>query len=363
MTMTRLLVSSRKGLIVYIKQHDSFVFESLHFRGIPISLAYFDPVNQMLWAFQDHGHWGMKVQRSKDFGRHWDEVAAPVYPDGEEVKNGIPAALKYIWAVQQGGTDNPGVLWLGTEPGGLFKSEDGGNTFQLNEPLWNHPSRKDHWQGGGRDHPGIHSIVLDPNDHNHLYIGISCAGVFETLDGGQSWAVRNNGLRADFLPDPVAEVGHDPHLLVCCPNDPRHLWQQNHCGIFKSSDGGASWIEVSEENGPAKFGFTIAVDEKDPEKAWVVPAVSDEIRVAVDESLCVSRTEDGGKTWQHLRKGLPQHQSFDIVYRHALAKKEEDLVFGTTTGNLFHSIDGGDHWNTLSNFLPMVYAVSIVSTD
>ncbi|MDX1408437.1 MAG: hypothetical protein R3330_09900 [Saprospiraceae bacterium] len=356
----KLLVSTRKGLVIYHRTNGDWKYEALHFKGIPICLTHYDPVHDTLWAFQDHGHWGIKTQRSRDFGANWEEVEPPKYPEGAEVKDGVPAALNYVWAVANGGAAYPDRLWMGTVPGGLFVSEDRGETFTLNESLWNDPKRKTNWFGGGMDHPGIHSVVVDPRDSDHVFIGISCAGVYETRDSGQTWQVRNKGLRADFLPDPHAEVGHDPHLLVACATQPDHMWQQNHCGIFRTADGAQTWQEVGEKGGPAHFGFAVAVDEKDPEVAWVVPAVSDEKRLAVDEALCVCRTDNGGQTWQAYRSGLPQEACFDIVYRHGLVKSGDSLVFGTTTGNLFHSSDGGERWEVISNYLPMVYAVAFV---
>ncbi len=353
----KLLVSTRKGLVIYKQKNNQWQYDSLHFQGIPICLSYYHPQNATLWAFQDHGHWGVKMSKSKDFGKTWLEVEAPKFPEGAEVKDGQPASLTYVWAAQHVGN----ALWLGTVPGGLFKTEDDGQSWELNQSLWNDPNRKTHWFGGGMRDPGIHSIVVDPRDEQHMFIGISCAGVYETHDGGSTWQAKNKGLRADFLPDPNAELGHDPHLLVTCPSSPDHLWQQNHCGIFKSDNGASSWDEVTENGGPAKFGFAVAVDEKNPLRAWVVPGVSDEIRVAVNGALCVCRTDDGGKTWQALRKGLPQESAFDIVYRHALGYSGNQLVFGSTTGNLFHSTDAGESWDVVSNYLPMVNAVDIVN--
>jgi len=356
----KLLASTRKGLVIFNKTKSGWQQESLHFRGVPICLSYYNPHNETLWAFQDHGHWGVKTSQSKDFGKTWKEISSPAYPEGAEVKDGLAASLSYIWAAQHGGPENPDTLWIGTVPGGLFRTEDNGTTWELNQALWNDPVRKTNWFGGGMRDPGIHSIVLDPRDSRHLYIGISCAGVYETTDGGANWQVRNKGLRADFLPDPYAEVGHDPHLLVACPGTPEAMWQQNHCGIFKSDDGAQSWQEVTEEGGPAKFGFAVAVDAENASRAWVVPGVSDEIRVAVDSALCVCRTDDGGKTWQAMRTGLPQEGCYDIVYRHALAHGGNALAFGTTTGNLFHSTDAGESWEAITHYLPMVYALDFM---
>ena len=357
---TTLLVGTRKGLIVLRQKPNGWKFDQTHFTGIPVSLAYVDPRDKTWWACLDHGHWGQKLHRSRDEGNSWEEIEAPKYPEGTEMKEGVPASLRYMWAFAQAGGDKPGELYIGTEPGGLFHSKDHGDSWELVQSLWDHPSRKEHWFGAGRDYPGIHSLLIDPRDTNHLYAGVSVAGVFESTDAGKTWDVRNKGLRADFLPDPQAEVGHDPHMMVACPTQPDVLWQQNHCGIYRSSDGAKSWQDVTDADGPAKFGFAIAVDHNDPDQAWVVPAVSDEIRVAVDGALCVCRTDDGGKSWQNFRDGLPQQNCFDLVYRHALDNRGEELVFGTTTGNLFHSPDRGASWDLLGYTLPMVYSVDFV---
>ncbi len=353
--MKHLLVSTRKGLVTYKKSNGEWKYSDLHFKGIPVCLTCHDAERDVLWAFQDHGHWGVKIHRSGDFGNSWTEVPAMKYPEGAEVKEGVPAALKYIWSAE---LDASGRLWIGTVPGGLFSTADSGETFELNDALWNHPHRQKHWFGGGMDHPGVHSIVCDPTDADHMHIGISVGGVYETRDGGASWEMRNKGLRADFMPDPLGEFSHDPHLLVASPSNRDVMWQQNHCGIFRSTDGALTWSDVSQKDGVANFGFAIEVHAKNPDTAWVVPGVSDEIRVAVNESLCVCRTEDGGKTWEEQRNGLPQQASFDIVYRHAMAGDEDDLFFGTTTGNMFHSSDGGDSWRTISNYLPLINAVT-----
>ena len=354
-----LLLGTRKGLVVYKYDGQNWLYQNLHFKGIPVSLIYVDDRHGTWWACLDHGHWGVKLHRSNDQGVNWEEVDAPKFPEGTMIKDDLLAHTRYIWAMAHGGKDHPDDLWIGTDPGGLFLSQDRGNSWKLVESLWNHPSRKD-WFGGGRDQPGIHSIVLDPNDDNHLYIGISCAGVFETKDRAANWTILNQGLRADFLPDPYAEVGHDPHLLVACKSQPDIMWQQNHCGIFKSTDAALNWQDVSEKDGPAYFGFAMAVDDVNPNQAWVVPSISDEIRVAIDQSLCVCRTDDGGQSWKALRNGLPQEAAFDIVYRHALAAHGDHVVFGTTCGNIFCSNDRGDSWQALNNYLAMVYSVTII---
>jgi hypothetical protein len=352
-----LLIGTRKGFVAYRLANNHWEVENLSFEGMPVSIAYADARTSTWWAALDHGHWGVKLHRSIDRGKNWDEVDAPAYLEGEEIKDGIKASTRYIWSIANGGKSFPSRLWIGTDPGGLFISGDAGNHFELVKSLWHHPSRKQHWMGGGRDQPGIHSIVVDPRDEDHVYIGISCAGVFETPDSGKTWIVRNKGLRADFLPDPSSDIGHDPHILVAAPSDPDTLWQQNHCGIFRSTDGAMTWQDVSQAEGPARFGFALAVAGDNPDQAWVCPANSDTTRTAIKGSLCICRTDDGGKSWKNLRNGLPQKNCFDIVYRHALASYGDALAFGTTTGNLFFSPDRGESWQTLNNYLPMVYSV------
>jgi photosystem II stability/assembly factor-like uncharacterized protein len=353
-----LILGTRKGLIVLERHGKGWRTLRHAHAGIPVPYAFVDARTRTLWASLDHGHWGQKLSRSKDLGRTWEEIAPPKYPKGAEVKKGKPATLKYIWVIAPGGADEKNRLYLGTQPGGLFASDDGGKGFELVRGLWNHPSRPEHWFGGGRDEPAIHSVLVDPRDSERVLVGISCAGVFETTDGGRRWQPRNRGLRADFLPDPAAEVGQDPHLLAWCAREPDALWQQNHCGIFKSRDGAASWTAVSAKGrGVAHFGFPIAVDERDAETAWVVPGISDERRMAVGGALCVARTENGGKTWKALRTGLPQRDAHDVVYRHALDLAQDALAFGSTTGNVYASSDRGDSWTVVGTNFPPVYSV------
>ncbi|MGH8121071.1 MAG: WD40/YVTN/BNR-like repeat-containing protein [Gammaproteobacteria bacterium] len=354
----KILLGTHKGLVVYAGKSSGWQLAGDHFLGVPVSIAAVDHRNGAWWAMLDHGHWGCKLHRSANEGQTWEEVAAPKYPEGEEIKENKPATLKYLWAFAAGGNKQKEQIHIGTDPGGLFSSSDYGRTFTLNRGLWDRPERKDRWFGGGRDNPGIHSIVVDPADDDHIYIGISCAGVYETRDGGKNWRPRNNGLKAEFLPDPNAEYGHDPHMLVACPGDPRKMWQQNHCGIYRSVDGGENWVDVSEKDGPAKFGFAIAVDLAEGNVAWVIPAIKDEIRVPHNHALCVCRTDDGGKTWRQFRKGLPQQDCYDLVYRHALAIDGDTLAFGSTSGNLYVSENRGASWECLNTHLPLIYSVT-----
>lgn len=357
-----ILLGTRKGLLMLERRPDGWQVARTSFLGAPVAYAMEDPRTGTFWASIDHGHWGQKLHRSRDRGMTWEEVTSPKYPEGAELGDGSPASLRYLWVLAPGGADQPGRIYAGTEPGALFVSDDDGDSFSMVESLWNHPSRKAMWFGGGRDNPGIHSIIVDPRDSRRVRIGISCAGVFETTDAGATWEPRNRGLVASFLPNPDVEVGHDPHFVDFCLAQPDVLWQQNHCGVFRSTDGGGTWQSIGETDGPVNFGFAIAADANDPSTAWVVPAQSDEQRMSKGGALLVCRTTDGGRTWEQLRNGLPQEQSYDIVFRHALANSGDTLMFGSTTGNAFVSQDRGDSWTCLGNHLPPIYSVRFATS-
>jgi len=387
-----LLLGTRKGTVIFDRINARWQPRPISHAGIPVCYAACDPRDGTLWASLDHGHWGPKLSRSRDAGQSWEEAPSIKFPEGSRyIAKYIPtedfdadapvAAAEYqdasiykIWNITFGHAEQAGRMYAGTIPGGLFVSDDGGESWQLNRPLWNHESRggdlfsgdassENHWQGTpasidyGIFEPGIHSIILDPLDARHLYVAVSMAGVLESTDGGETWFGRNNGVLNDFLPDPQAEWGHDPHYVTACAKQPEHLWQQNHCGVFYSSNGAQSWEKVSAPEVGVHFGFPIAVDACDGRTAWVVPAQADMQRMAIDGGLCVARTTDGGKTWQAFRNGLPQENAYDIVLRHSLDIAGDCLCFGSTTGNLYLSEDRGEHWHCLGTHFPPIYSV------
>jgi len=364
----KLLIGTSKGLVVFekinppdrvIRAGQTWQIQQTHFLGFPVSVIYVNELTNTWWAGISHHHWGQKLHFSNDEGVTWQSVKPPVYPKNAQIGSGKSATLKRIWTIQHGGPQYPNRLWVGTEPGGLFLSEDNGQHFELVTNLWNHPSRMNQlqWFGTGRSEPFIHSIVVDPLDNSHVYIAVSCAGIFKTTDSGKSWKPRNKGLIAAYLPNPHVEIGHDPHRLFACKANPKVLWQQNHCGIFRSTDGAKNWKDVSDKSGIANYGFALAIDHQDPLTAWVIPAISDELRLAPNQALSVCRTNDGGQTWQTLNNGLPQENCFDIVFRHALAIDRNRLVFGTTTGNVYLSENGGEEWECLSHHLARVECI------
>jgi hypothetical protein len=264
-----------------------------------------------------------------------------------------------IWSLEGCGGDKPGTLWAGTIPGGLFRSDDRGESWTLNEPLWNQPGRPQ-WFGGGYDQPGIHSICVDPRDSDRIIAGVSCAGAWLSEDGGKTWRQSAHGMIAEFMP-PEQRMNpdiQDPHRIVQSPSSPDVLWTQHHNGVFRSENGGSEWREITAIK-PAKFGFAVAVHPSDADTAWFVPGVKDECRVPVDGALVVARTRDGGRSFETLRTGLPQRDAYDLIYRHGLAVDEtgERLAMGSTTGHLWASDDGGDSWVLIAGNLPPIACV------
>jgi photosystem II stability/assembly factor-like uncharacterized protein len=366
--MSRCHVSTRKGLFTFERGAGGWSVARAGFVGDNVTLAMHDPRSGHLIAALNHGHFGIKLHRSADGGAAWKEIATPKYPEKpadyqpKTPVEGVPAewSLKLVWALEPGGPNEPGVIWCGTLPGGLFKSEDSGDSWALNRPLWDEP-RREEWFGGGAEQPGIHSICVDPRDARHLKVGVSCGGVWTTRDGGQSWQLTAKGMRANFMPPEkqFEENVQDPHMIAQCAANPDVLWVQHHNGIFKSIDGAATWSEITGVQ-PSTFGFAVAVHPNDPDTAWFVPGTSDEKRCPTDGRVVVTRTRDGGRTFEAITKGLPQEHAYDLVYRHALDVDATGnmLMFGSTTGSLWASEDGGDSWQAVSSNLPPIYAVT-----
>lgn len=360
----RLLVSSRKGLFIINRHGGDWVLDKPHFYGQNVTLTLHDPRDGSIYAALNLGHFGAKVHRSTDGGQTWQELPPPVYPEGLEIivgdgKPTLPASLKMIWALEPGAASQPGRLWAGTLPGGLFRSDEHGATWELVRSLWDRPERAQ-WGGGGADAPGIHSICIDPRDPNIVRLGVSSGGIWKTEDDGRTWALQGKGMRGDFLP-PELEFepnAQDVHRLAQSPTAPDIFWVQHHNGIFKSEDGANTFREIKDVK-PAVFGFPVVAHPTNPNVAWFVPGVKDEFRIPVDGKLVVTRTRDGGQTFEILRNGLPQEHCYDLVYRHALDVDPtgNQLAFGSTTGGLWHSDDQGDSWQTISVHLPPIHAV------
>jgi hypothetical protein len=364
----RILVATRKGLFTVTRgSGGAWGISAADHLGDNLGLTMVDPGSGTILAAYDHGHYGAKLTRSTDGGKSWHECATPEYPEKPEgyedndpfSNKPVEWKLRRVWELAPGHSDEPGVIWCGTIPGGLFKSADNGDSWEIVESLWMHPDRK-RWFGGGADYPGMHSVCVDPRDGKHVYVAVSCGGVWETTDGGASWNVTGEGMVADYMPpeqkmDPVTQ---DPHRMTICRAQPDHVWVQHHCGVFKSRDGAKSWQAVPNAK-PWVFGFGVAVHPEDSDTAWFVPSESDQKRAPTDGRVCVSRTRDGGETFEELRNGLPQDHAYDLTFRHALDIDEtgNSLAFGTTTGSLWVTDDQGDSWQTVAEHLPPIYSV------
>lgn len=386
--MASILVGTRKGTFIVEKQNGRWRPRLAGHGGTSVNFVARDPHTGRLWALLGFGHWGAKLSISDDGGVTWADNPAQIkYPTGakyigqdmyEDASSDFgvgwristrPATLQKLWVIGFG----PGAVYVGTIPGGLFESRDGGASFELNRPLWNHESRggdlfsgegvgETKWFGtpaseGGEFAPGLHSIAVDPRDPNRILVAVSTAGVIETRDGGQTWHSANKGMLLEHTPEPDAEWGHDTHFIEQSAGDPEHIWQQNHVGVYYSDNGAQSWRKVSKPEQGVHFGFPITADQKNGRRAWVVPGRSDQQRMAIDGALFVARTDDGGETWTQQRNGLPQEAAYDVVFRHALSNKDGAVAFGSTTGNLYVSEDGGDSWVAAANNLPPIYSV------
>lgn len=371
----RILAATRKGLFIIERTANGAVpwtITGTAFLAEHVIMALPDRRDGSWYVAMHHGHFGSKLHRSTDQGTTWSEIGVPAYPEPKEGEvhqdmwgRTIPWKLDRIWALEAGGADQPGLLWCGTLPGGLFRSNDHGTSWELVESLWYNPLRKE-WMGGGADLPGIHSICVDPRDSDHIAVAVSCGGVWVTTDGGTTWACRAKGIWSEYTPPEHKENPNiqDVHRMVQCPADPDCLWAQHHNGIFRTTNGCESWDDVSnlKEISPTSFGFAVAVHPRDPKTAWFVPGVKDEHRLPPDGKVVAARTRDGGESYEILRNGLPQNHAYDITYRHGLDIDEtgERLAFGSTTGSLWVTENQGDSWECVTQHLPPIYCVRFV---
>jgi hypothetical protein len=350
----RILVSTRKGLVTLARNGQGWAVAELAFAGAPVTAALADARDGMLYAALKHGHFGPKLHRSGDGGRTWTEIATPAFPADTP---GAPSLIQ-IFTIEPGGPDQSGRLWIGAVPAGIFRSDDRGDSWQLVRSLWDVPARAK-WFGGGNEDTALHSVSPDPRDPKRVVIAISCGGVWDTRDDGASWTLQGSGLVAAYMPPEqqgTREV-QDPHRIARCAAKPDVVWMQHHNGIFRSTDAGANWVQLKPPSDD--FGFAVAAHPRNPEAAWFVPAIKDEQRMPRDGALAVTRTRDGGRTWDVLREGLPQRDAYDLIYRHGLDvdASGERLVMGSTTGAVWVSDDSGERWQLVNAHLPPIYAV------
>jgi photosystem II stability/assembly factor-like uncharacterized protein len=361
-----LLVGTRKG--VWLLSADgarkAWTASGPMFLGHIAQHVAFDPRDRttMLLATRT-GHLGPTVLRSTDLGRSWQEASRPpAFRGGDRLERSLNA----VFWLTPGHEREPGAWYAGGSPQGLFRSDDGGDTW---EPVdgWNDHAQWETWaewpDEGTPDGSMLHSVNVDPRDPAHLYIGLSGGGVFESTDGGRDWRPLNAGSEATFLPDPEAEFGHDPHCVRLHPLRPDRLYQQNHCGIYRMERGEGRWERIG-DNMPrdvGDIGFPIELHPRDPDTAWVFPMDGTDVwpRTSPDGKPAVYVTRDAGASWTRGDTGLPECAWF-TVKRQAMTVDAGDPVgvyFGTTSGEIWASADEGSSWQRIAEHLPEIYSV------
>jgi len=316
----------------------------------PINHVVADPTDGAIYAAGGNEWFGPAIWKTADCGETWSHSSAGMtYPEGAE-------PIKAAWSLAPG----HGELLAGVEPAGLFRSRDGGETWAPVAGLNDHPTR-DAWQPGGGGKI-LHTILRHPTDPTQTWVAISVAGVFHTGDGGKSWAPRNRGTRNDYMPDDqkYPEFGQCVHCIALAAGRPERLYQQNHCGMYRSDDGGREWVSI-EAGLPSTFGFPAAAHPRDADTLYLLPLNGDSIgRFAPDGKLAVWRSRDAGASWQDLRNGLPQKNAFVTVLRQAMATdplQPAGIYFGTSSGSLYASTDEGETWQCIAQHLPSILSV------
>lgn len=368
------MVGTRKGGFIFTSDRDrkKWTASDPLFKGWNVMHMNMDPRDERMHAAAGHFVFGATTHYSDDLGQTWTQakvVPAFTRPSvsgrpaatPEEAFSGrpipdTPEEVINVWNITPGRANEPDVLYAGIQPAALFKSTDRGETWSLIESVYDHPHRGQWNPGGGG--LCLHTIVLDPRDHNRMYIGISAAGVYRTDDGGKTWVPRNKNVRADYQPDIYPEFGQCVHKFAMHPSQPDVLFQQNHCGIYRSDNCGDDWIDIGEDRLPSRFGFPLAVHPHDPKTIYLALEESDQFRMSVDGQFSVWRSRDAGGSWERLSTGLPK--AHVVVLRDAMATdslEDAGIYAGTDTGQLFYSRDNGDTWEVLAEYLPPILSV------
>ena len=363
------MVATRKGAWLYHSDgaRRTWRTDGPHFLGHVLNHVVLDPRDgRTLLAAAKTGHLGPTVFRSIDFGRNWKEAAKPpAFAKAAAGEDG--RAVDHTFWLTPGHASEPGVWYAGTSPQGLFRSEDGGVTWNPFSMINDDPQYRK-WMGtvqdGTPDGPKLHSIIVDPRDPRHLYFAMSGGGVHESLDGGKTFAPLVQGLEVVEGFDVNDTTVHDPHCVRICPSNPDRLYQQNHCGIYRIDRPSNQWVRIGKAmpKRVGDIGFPMVVHPRDADSAWVFPMDGQTVwpRTSPDGKPAVYGTRNGGKTWKRLDAGLPDSQAWWTVKRQAMCADSADAVglyFGTTSGELWASRDQGERWTCIARHLPEIYAV------
>jgi photosystem II stability/assembly factor-like uncharacterized protein len=361
------LVGTKKGAFVLTSdgKREQWDVSGPHFAGWEIYHVKGSPVDpNRIYASQSSGWFGQMIQRSDDGGQTWETMGNEFVYDGDagthQWYDGTqhPWEFKRIWHLEPSLTD-PDTVYAGAEDAAIFKTTDGGKTWKELSGLRNHGSGPQWAPGAGG--MAVHTILLDPNNPERIFVAISAAGVFRSDDGGETWRPMNRGLKSRYIPDPDAEVGHCVHRIALHPSRPNVLFMQMHWDVNRSDDAGETWYEVS-GNLPTDFGFPIDIHAHEPDTVYVVPIKSDSEHFPIDGKLQVYRSRTGGNEWEALTNGLPQSDCYVNVLRDAMCVDSLDecgIYFGTTGGQVYASANGGDDWAPIVRDLPPVLSVEV----
>lgn len=355
MPRVSLLAGTRKGAFVLESDadRDEWTVHGPHLAGWKIADLYYDRPAERLYAAVGHFVYGSTVQWSDDLGKNWEQAAeSPAYPEESDRE------LNQVWTIVPSPHD-PDTLYAGVDEAGLFVSRDRGDTWSAVSGLNDHGTRDQWFPGKGG--LCLHSILVDPDDPDRMWVGISAVGVFRTVDGGDTWTLQNDGL--ELVDQDLAEgpVGSCVHRVVLDPTDPDRLFQQNHRGVFRSADGADTWERI-DEGLPSTFGFPMVVHPSDPGTLYTVPLESDERRMAIDGRPAVYRSSDAGTSWERIVTGLPG-RAWVTVLRQAMAVDTLDpagVYVGTTGGDVYASNDAGDSWTPIDCRLPRIFSLNAV---
>jgi len=377
-TQVKVLVGTRKGGFIFTSDAKRKKWEAsdLLFKSWNVMHMKLDPRDGRLHAATAHDVYGPSTHYSDDYGKTWTQARqVPVFTrpsksgrpigsideasrvdwDASVIKD--PEKVIKVWHIEPGRGEEAGVLYAGIQPAALFRSADRGESWELVEGLYDQPQR-------GKWNPGagglcLHTILLDPSNPKRMYVAVSAAGCYRTDDGGVTWQPMNKNVLADFSPEKFPEFGQCVHKMAMHPGNPQVLFQQNHCGVYRSDNAAEDWVDIGDGKLPSRFGFPIAVHPHEPQTVYVALEESDQYRVSLEGHFAVWRSRNAGGSWEKLTKGLPERAHL-VCLREAMTTdtlEEAGIYIGTSTGQIFFSRDSGDNWEILANYLPPVLSV------